>query len=480
VETIMSDPATHVAERPPPAVWRRLFIAAGVFVVMLMVLAAIHYSLQRSRDNEALQEALAELDETDPGWRLEDIELARPSITDEQNSASVVLAVSGLLPPTGFKQMPVMRLLSRRGPELLDTKQMALLGGEMTAAHAGIMQARKLMDLPTGRFPSDYYRAAALCMQHLQAIRAVVNALLFDALFMAQTGKATESLRSCRAIFNAARSLDDEPGHISQGARCIDVTSAAQAVERTLSLAEPAPAELASLQELVQVEEAHPGLLVSHRGKRAMAHDWLDGLLQGAIQVENLFSNDDPRLWWRVRYAKLTIRDGVRQHYPHLLRLHNRAIEIARLPLHEQASAENDLKREIVLLSPKSMFFAHSWPDVIVIGPMFREKVACLRCLVVLLALERYRQQKGTWPTTLEELTPKLLKAVPLDPFIGKPLRYKRLHNRVIVYSVGPDTIDNGGIIDGAMLPVTHGRDLGFRLWDVKHRRQPPPPEKAP
>jgi hypothetical protein len=256
--------------------------------------------------------------------------------------------------------------------------------------------------------------------------------------------------------------------------------SAVEAVERTLALSEPQPKELAILQQLVEDEEAHPGLLLSQRGKRAMVHGWLHGLLEGPIQVEDLFSDDDLHLWWRVRYAKWTIRDGVRRGYPQLLRLHNRAVEIAHLPLHEQAVAEKDLKDELVSLSPKLAFFKQYWPDGIYVAPRFREKVACLRCLIVLLALERFRQQKGTLPKRLEELTPQLLKAVPLDPYVGKPLRYKRLDHRVIVYSVGPDMIDNGGKIDGRMVPAKDGEDLGVCLWDVKHRRQPPPPGKVP
>ena len=42
------------------------------------------------------------------------------------------------------------------------------------------------------------------------------------------------------------------------------------------------------------------------------------------------------------------------------------------------------------------------------------------------------------------------------------------------MYSVGLDGQDNGGNI--GKIPNTPGTDLGFRLWDVKHRGQPPSP----
>jgi hypothetical protein len=100
---------------------------------------------------------------------------------------------------------------------------------------------------------------------------------------------------------------------------------------------------------------------------------------------------------------------------------------------------------------------------------------------MVLLALERYRQKNGAWPVKLEDLTPKLLKAVPIDPHDGKLLRYKKLPDGIVVYSVGPDRIDDGGIIPSIVHMAPGARhDVGFRLWDVKHRRQPPKPQPAP
>jgi len=63
------------------------------------------------------------------------------------------------------------------------------------------------------------------------------------------------------------------------------------------------------------------------------------------------------------------------------------------------------------------------------------------------------------------------------DPYDGQPLRWLRLDDGVEVYSIGPDGEDNGGKMD-RQHPLTPGTDLGFRLWDVAKRRQPPVPSK--
>ena len=61
------------------------------------------------------------------------------------------------------------------------------------------------------------------------------------------------------------------------------------------------------------------------------------------------------------------------------------------------------------------------------------------------LAAEKYRLRHGRLPARLEDLTPEFIPAVPLDPFDGKPMRMKRTDRGLIVYSIGPDGIDNGG-----------------------------------
>ena len=103
----------------------------------------------------------------------------------------------------------------------------------------------------------------------------------------------------------------------------------------------------------------------------------------------------------------------------------------------------------------------------------YRVSQASLRGTIVGLALERYRAEKGCWPDRLDELVPAHLKAVPRDPFGGQPLHYKQLGDGVLVYSVGPDERDDDGALN-RMTITAPGTDLGFRLWDVDKRRQPP------
>jgi hypothetical protein len=66
-------------------------------------------------------------------------------------------------------------------------------------------------------------------------------------------------------------------------------------------------------------------------------------------------------------------------------------------------------------------------------------------CAHVAVAMTRYRLDQGALPSKLDELVPKYLDAIPVDPFDGHPLRLAVKDNQWIIYSVGPDGVDDGG-----------------------------------
>ena len=65
---------------------------------------------------------------------------------------------------------------------------------------------------------------------------------------------------------------------------------------------------------------------------------------------------------------------------------------------------------------------------------------------LVIIAVLRYKQDKGNYPGSLEELaTDGYLKEVPLDPWSDRPLVYRRTEDDFILYSVSWNFTDDGG-----------------------------------
>ncbi len=75
----------------------------------------------------------------------------------------------------------------------------------------------------------------------------------------------------------------------------------------------------------------------------------------------------------------------------------------------------------------------------------FRGK-ALHEATMTVLALQRYRQEKGSYPESLEELKQTgYIDVLPADPYSSGPLAYKSAADHFTLYSVGTDFKDNGG-----------------------------------
>jgi len=74
------------------------------------------------------------------------------------------------------------------------------------------------------------------------------------------------------------------------------------------------------------------------------------------------------------------------------------------------------------------------------------------RTIRLMIALERHRLARGAYPASVDELVPGFMPQVPIDPWSGKPLGYRRVDRSsdpfgrpYLIYSLGPDGSDDGG-----------------------------------
>ena len=71
--------------------------------------------------------------------------------------------------------------------------------------------------------------------------------------------------------------------------------------------------------------------------------------------------------------------------------------------------------------------------------------------LIAALALHAYHGMHRAYPASLSDLVPTYLHAVPRDPYAtAAPLKYHRDGSSFVLYSIGPNGVDDGGRILGA------------------------------
>jgi len=310
---------------------------------------------------------------------------------------------------------------------------------ELEKAALAIKEARQLVQLRRGRFPNiepEEHRQRAL-----QESRRAATLLHLDSILKAQDSQADEALAIALGILNCGRSIGDEPGFISQIVRMSCVMLAIRQMERVIALGEASDQSLRSAQELLQDEASQPLLLHGVRGERA----------------EN--------------FEKMGTMSGLfmQRQFRELFRLQTKSVEAAKAPPEKQLPRLQELKPLASKLDPLTSLWLPSYEKFVRI---FLRNQALIRCTSAALAAERFRRSHGAWPDSLAGLVPEFLGELPVDPYNGSPLKFRRLADGVVIYSVGQDGEDNGGKLD-RQNPTSQGTDLGFQLWDVTHRRQP-------
>src|SRR5579859_706814 len=93
-------PAPPAAPRPRRR-RRRWLIGLVCLLVLVAIPVAGYFALVWKQQRE-LDELIAELERTDPNWRLDDLMKNRPVVPDEQNPALVMRKVDALLQPGNY------------------------------------------------------------------------------------------------------------------------------------------------------------------------------------------------------------------------------------------------------------------------------------------------------------------------------------------------------------------------------------------
>jgi hypothetical protein len=434
------------------------------------------------RGNRALADAIAEADRLDPRWRLEEIEADRAAPPPAgENGAEKVAAAKRLLPKR-WRGSPALSLLNE-GPlppaNRLGAEQLAILRNALQQVGPALAEARSLIGTPRGRHSIKY--APGWFYSNVDwelGVYSVRDLLRLDALGKTEAGDFDGAVRSTHALFHAGCSIGDEPNDGSQICRFGCEELAVKKLERALAQGQPSDEVLVAFQSRIEAEEPAPLFLIAMRGERAGFHFLFDNLRNGSVAVSDVgFELRRRKATFDERFVELVgslpAQQGVCLHYM------NEMVEIAKLPPEQWAeplAAQQAKSKELPELVQKIV------DNAVRYAPMgFQRKHATLRCGFVAIAAERYRRQKGQWPATPDYLVKAgLLKSVPSDPYLaGARIRFARQPDGLIVYTVGENGVDDGGNLtttEEKPFPL----DIGFRLWDVAARRQPPLPWTPP
>ncbi len=469
-----------------PAILRtrrsRIFLFA-ITVFLALILAAqvprlIHHHEEKKVTAE-LDAFIAGLDAKEPGWRLADIEAGRAMVLDEENSATIVLAASKLLPetwpPESFGDLEY-RSYQNDWPNREELKEIT---DEVSEHQEALSKALQLESFPRGRFPSpiDKWKGYNSRPDHIADVARVDSLLTYESLAKAYGRNPREALRCCFALVNLSRSLGNEPIIISQGVRRQVLARSIASLEQLLSQETIDASELARFQRELEQKTGIPNGKIGMLGERASIHmryvDYETRFEEVKEEIEKSKYSDPA--------TNYVFQDPIRLKECHL-HLLERSTTIARA-LDSAPQAQNAQFQQI---DRDNMNFATSSNKLgVIVAPQAAkwlgivERInrgqAIVQCAITAVAAERYRMKHDHWPESLEKLAPEFLKEAPLNPLSGETLQMKMTEDQLVIYALESDKKFYDGRVSTSLTTTNKNENLGFRLWAPKKRPVPIP-----
>ena len=455
-------------QRPPMKPWKKWLLRTTAFVVLSFAVYVAQGWWRQSNARERLEEARAQLDALDPGWRLDEIQAARAKRfpKDDENIAVLAVKIKDDTPkefdefliradePTRWLPVPEFNRLP-------DAEKLADARRTRTACKDVIERVLKLGALVDGGvIPPATPNPLDISLEHTQRLRNAAALLNLNAAVLAADRDAEGAVASCRAGLNLVKGVNDEPSVLATLVRIAVAIVAANSAERTLGYAEPRVG-LAEFQAELLEEAASHLLADGLRGERAIFDALFDYLYGDPAAIQRLgFAGNPLGSLGLFAYRGQLLVDQLTG-----LTMVTRCIEIARGPSHEWI----DRMTPVIHGSLDGPFLKALVPAYDRVVWAVLRSMARLRSLAVGVACERFRQANGRWPVDLAEIPKSILATVPRDPYVDAPLNYRVLPDGIVVYAVGEDRTDDGGKL--TYTTPKPGEDVGARLWSPEFRR---------
>lgn len=302
--------------------------------------------------------------------------------------------------------------------------------------------------MPHCRYPVDFTDGFNARIYWLGPLRDSARLLQLQALITIDNNDLDAAFQSIRCSMALGQSIQANT-LVEQLVRIAVFALNLNTIERLLNQCDLSDEQLQSLTSLIESEDVKSGLYAAFQGERCMGLAIFKSPSSAA--ADGLGQGFPVRAMAPLRAIGYLQRDTITyldlmQNY--LDRLEQPSHIVMQLPQDEERGG----------LFTRILAPALGRVSQLAFRAQTDQKTAITAC-----AIERYRIAHQQLPAALQDLVPAYLEAVPLDPFDGEPLRYKKLAPGYVVYSVGDDLSDDGG----QELKRKRGSGHKPQPWDV-------------
>jgi hypothetical protein len=453
--------------------WRRFLLGSSASIALVCAGVGLYVVLSVHNTRVRLEDMIARLDSTDPNWRLEDLEKDLPPVPDSVNSAPLLRQIVAQRPANWPAPALAEKLEGISAQHRLTAEQADMIRHELDRSPQSVALIRKLVDFPDCFIPTAWTPdGMSTLLPMVQPAMEIARVATYDVDSRLQARDFDGALESCRAMLSAGRCSG--PGlliyqsmvRLAIQNMCIDK------VERVLAPGEPSEQALAKLQDLLLEESRVPFLERGLRGERAMSyrviHETFKGNADRALVASFRILWDEPiDPLTKIAALSMAPSNGTMEaNLAMSLANSTNLLEATKRSVTEQDAQFNRVGKlaKDYRQPPLARLLAS---PVVNLRKAFQRQQARLSAAITALAAERFRKKHGRWPDKLDDLIPGELSTIEVDPYTGAPLLLRRLNDGLVIYSVGFNRVDDGGIITAQK---GEPPDIGVRLWDVDQR----------
>ena len=294
----------------------------------------------------------------------------------------------------------------------------------LKANKEAVEKLHEAVKLPKCSFPIVFNNYYAIKLPHLSPMRQGGRLLAMEALLAAENENYEQSIDSILAIIKLANAFRHEPFILSSGVERAVNNSAFSTTQWLLNKRQLTDSQLLKLRSAWNQPEEESSLVRVLVGEQALFDDAeFDNFY--SYYIFGKFANDSNQVWLQkmsVIFADYTGLKSINR--INVLDYFARRIEIekeslpAKLPAIERLMEDYGVKNIDYRVAS---WFLPSYSPVPCIA-----QTGKVRCLLTAIAIERYRLKYKKLPDALPALVPEFLNSIPLDPFDGQNLKYRK------------------------------------------------------
>jgi len=281
---------------------------------------------------------------------------------------------------------------------------------------------------------TNYSDGAAVLLTHLADLKRLTRVLCANASLQSANGNHDAAWETAIASLRMADDLKNEPLLLNQLVRFAQHTISIHAIHSIGASSVPTDSQLKELKVLLEGFDDIAPFVAAMDGERLIFGEWAFNLKFDEI-TPILGNSHSSMLDWILHFSPLRMRD----HAAHLNLMH---IQTKMAGQHYSPDDGTTVNQRLDKLPFYCILTRLLMPAINQVKRRYLQMIANTRLTRAGLAALSYRQNNGPYPSDLSALGTEEF----IDPFTQKPLVYQTTPTGFVIYSVGLNLIDDGGI----------------------------------